>query len=534
MVNKRIIPRLDIKGPNLVKGVQLEGLRALGKAEYFARYYYKQGADELIYQDVVATLYGRNSLLNMIENISKEIFIPLTVGGGIRSLKDIRQALSSGADKVALNTAVVADPELINQAAKQFGSSTIVVSIEAKKMPDGTYQVFTDNGREPRGINVLQWAAEAANRGAGEILLISIDRDGTGLGFDIELIKSVSQAVKVPVIASGGAGSVEHIHKALLDGEADAVAPASVLHYGCIEEYDRPEETGVNESQEGNYDFIKQKRGYAKITPCRFSDLRKNNRTEPDSENFYINNGTPQTIKKADSDLKKKQHAPMAAIIDYEMGNLFSVKAACIKVGLQTRLCQTPESLNQAAGIIIPGVGAFGNAMSALKKTGMDLAIKDAAKQGVSILGVCLGMQLLMEQSEEFGITEGLGLISGSVRHIGNNNPKENGQFLRQPLKVPHIGWNFINESGTWQKSLLESVNNKSYMYFVHSFHAEPVYSEHILCTTQYGDKIFCSGVKKENITGFQFHPERSGEKGLIVYKNFLNQIQKSKKIFNL
>src|SRR3990167_10395123 len=154
MRNVRIIPRLDIKGPNLVKGVHLEGLRVLGKPERFARYYYENGADELIYMDVVASLYGRNSLLHIIEKTSKEIFIPLTVGGGLRSIGDIRTVLRAGADKVSLNTAAVKNPEIISEAANKFGSSTILVSIEAKKQPDGSYEVYTDNGRERTGVNV--------------------------------------------------------------------------------------------------------------------------------------------------------------------------------------------------------------------------------------------------------------------------------------------------------------------------------------------------------------------------------------------
>jgi len=230
-LNIRIIPRLDIKGPNLVKGIHLEGLRVLGKPWRFARYYYENGADELVYMDVVASLYGRNSLLNIIEQTSKEIFIPLTVGGGLRTIDDIRTVLRAGADKVSLNTAAIQRPELIKEASKKFGSSTIVVSIEAKKRPDGSYEAYTDSGRVRTGVNVFEWAVRVAELGAGEILLTSMDCDGTKDGYDIALTRAVSDAVEIPVIASGGVGNLEHIREGLVEGGASAALAASIFHF---------------------------------------------------------------------------------------------------------------------------------------------------------------------------------------------------------------------------------------------------------------------------------------------------------------
>jgi imidazole glycerol-phosphate synthase subunit HisF len=234
-MNLRIIPRLDIKGPNLVKGVHLEGLRVLGKPEEFARHYYESGADELICIDTVASLYGRNNLTHIIERIAQEIFIPFTVGGGLRSIEDVRRVLLSGADKVSLNTAAIHRPELIRDLAKTFGSSTIVISIEAKKQLNGTYEAYTDNGREKTGINVFDWAMRVAELGAGEILLTSIDQEGTGTGFDLELTKRVAQSVPIPVIASGGAGKLNHILDVVEKAKADAVALASMLHYQHVQ-----------------------------------------------------------------------------------------------------------------------------------------------------------------------------------------------------------------------------------------------------------------------------------------------------------
>lgn len=232
----RIIPRLEIKGPNLVKGVHLEGLRVLGSPEEFARLYYEQGADELLYMDVVASLYQRNSLLEIVEKTSREIFVPLAVGGGLRSVEDIRKVLCAGADKVSLNTAAIRNPELVREAATRFGSSTIVVSIEAKKQSNGSYEAYVDNGRERTGVEVFQWAKRVAELGAGEIMITSIDREGTGGGFDLELTRRVAQSVPIPVIACGGAGSVAHVHEVISQGYADAVALSSVLHYHTMKQ----------------------------------------------------------------------------------------------------------------------------------------------------------------------------------------------------------------------------------------------------------------------------------------------------------
>ena len=226
----RLIPRLDIKGPNLVKGIQLEGLRVIGNPAEHALRYYEEGADELLYIDIVASLYGRNNLVDVVARTAAEIFVPLTVGGGIRKVEDINRLLRAGADKVAINTAAIQRPELITEASRIFGSQCIVVSIEAKRRPQGGWEAYTDNGREKTGVDAVEWARRAVELGAGEVLLTSVDLEGTRRGFDLELITAIGPSVEVPVIACGGAGSVEHIAQALRAG-ADAVAVASLLHY---------------------------------------------------------------------------------------------------------------------------------------------------------------------------------------------------------------------------------------------------------------------------------------------------------------
>jgi len=266
----RIIPRLDIKGPNLVKGIHLEGLRVLGRPDRFARYYYEQGADELVYMDVVASLYGRNSLLDVVSMTSKEIFIPLTVGGGIRSLEDIRTVLEAGADKVSLNTAAIHYPALIKEATKKFGSSTIIVSIEAIKKANGCYEAYTDNGRERTGIDAFEWAMHAVEMGAGEIMVTSIDKEGTGEGYDIDLIRKIAEAVPVPVIACGGAGKINHIYGVINDGRANAVCIASIVHYNYVRHCKQQDDF----SEEGNTEYLKSVRGFSKISDTTISEIK--------------------------------------------------------------------------------------------------------------------------------------------------------------------------------------------------------------------------------------------------------------------
>lgn len=234
MSNLRIIPRLDIKGKNLIKGVQLEGLRVMGDPNEFALRYYEAGADELVFMDIVASLYGRNNLSDIISRAADQVFIPITVGGGIRSTDDARHILRSGADKVAINTAAVARPALVTEIAHHFGSQAMVLSIEAKQVAPGRWEVFTDNGRERTGLDVLEWAVQGVSLGAGEILLTSVDREGTRKGFDVDLVRKVSDAVTVPVIASGGMGTLDHFVDAAAKGRADAVSMAHVLHYKTL------------------------------------------------------------------------------------------------------------------------------------------------------------------------------------------------------------------------------------------------------------------------------------------------------------
>lgn len=229
MARVRLISRLDVKGPNLVKGIHLEGLRPIGDPQQYAQRYYREGIDELIYIDAVASLYGRDSLLDVVRHTVKHVFVPITVGGGIRSVADATEALRAGADKVAINTGAVRNPQLISDIARRFGSQCMVLSIDVRRRTTGGWEVFVENGRERTGMDALKWVKEAVTLGAGELLLTSIDQEGTRRGFDQELIFAVAGSVSIPMIVSGGMGTLQDAVNAAKAG-ADGIAMADVLH----------------------------------------------------------------------------------------------------------------------------------------------------------------------------------------------------------------------------------------------------------------------------------------------------------------
>lgn len=277
----RIIPRLDIKGPNLVKGIHLEGLRALGDPAVFAKYYYENGADEILLMDVVASLYERNSLHELIKYISKDIFIPLSVGGGLRTIEDINNVLRSGADKVVLNTAAIKNPEFIKKAVNKFGSSTISIAIEAIEQDDGIFMAFTDNGREFTGLKICEWAKKIQKLGAGEIILTSVDNEGTGNGFNQKFINEIIDLASVPVVVHGGAGKKEDILNVINDNNCDAVCAASLFHYEAIENFKKNKIFNSQNKTEGNFDFINSNKSFEQINSINIAKLKK----------YLINNG---------------------------------------------------------------------------------------------------------------------------------------------------------------------------------------------------------------------------------------------------
>jgi len=235
---KRIIPCLDVDNGRVVKGVKFENIRDAGDPVEIARRYNEQGADEITFLDITASVDGRDTTLHTVERMASQVFIPLTVGGGVRTVQDIRNLLNAGADKVSINTAAVFTPEFVGEAADRFGSQCIVVAIDAKRVAPGRWEIFTHGGRKPTGLDAVEWAKKMEDLGAGEILLTSMDQDGVKSGYDLGVTRAISEAVGIPVIASGGVGNLEHLAAGILEGKADAVLAASIFHFG---EYSIPE-----------------------------------------------------------------------------------------------------------------------------------------------------------------------------------------------------------------------------------------------------------------------------------------------------
>jgi len=268
---KRLIARLDIKGPNLVKGIGFEGLRVLGKPSDFAKRYYADGIDELSYQDVKASLHKQKFLKDIINQTASGIFIPLTVGGGLENLKDIEAVFNFGADRVAINTAAINRPELIREASRNFGSSNLVINVEAVKETDRSYGAFCNNARDQTGWEVVDWCRKIEDLGAGEIVLSAVGRDGTGEGFDLDLVGLVCDQIDLPVIAHGGALNAAHIVKLFTQTSAAGVMLASSLHYGCLHRINNSESSF---EQGGNVKFLRNRRNFSNYKELSVGEIK--------------------------------------------------------------------------------------------------------------------------------------------------------------------------------------------------------------------------------------------------------------------
>ena len=484
---RRVIARLDVKGKKLIKGKRFEGLRVVGEACNFAKEYAESGIDEIFYSDAVASLYGRNSLTEVLRETSKEVFVPITVGGAIRTLDDARKLLSAGADKLALNTSIVRDPSLINKLSGKFGKQCVVVSIQAcKSFNNEGWDVMIESGRERTNKNIFDWINEVQNRGAGEILITSVDKDGTGLGPDTELLEKIISIVEVPLVFGGGIGDISHIKSIFQNHEnLSGVSIGFGLHYKKMQ---------ISNIKEA----LKNQN-----LPIRHLTSSKN--ISVISENIKV------------------------GIIDYGMGNLQSLKNA---FELLEKQCEFVSDLEDSDNLctsniyILPGVGAFPEGMRQLHKLNLiDKLIKFSNKGG-NLIGICLGMQLLFEIGKEFEETKGLGIIPGIIDRIPERSPE------KEKIILPHVGWNKIvplkNNDFNWVEKI--KIYNQ---YFVHSYAAK--FSKEIerntICVSKYGGHTFSSVVRNKNTVGLQFHPERSGLDGINLLSNIMKSLIKYKSV---
>jgi imidazole glycerol phosphate synthase glutamine amidotransferase subunit len=460
---RRLIARLDIKGSRLIKGIRFEGLRVLGDPWEAALRYAEAGADELLYVDAVASLYGRNGLNDLLRRTSREVFIPITAGGGVRSVEDAAALLAAGADKIAVNTAALQRPELITELAEAFGSQCVVASIQARRTAPGSWEAMAEAGREPSGRDVLSWIEQAQELGAGELLLTSVDQDGTCDGPDQALLEAAAGLTRVPLVFGGGFAAVDQIVGAWRQPQLAAVCLGAALHHSRLE-----------------LSAVKQQLSALTDLPIRLCD----------ADAFHL----PE----------KPLSGRRIGVIDYGIGNQQSLINALERLGAKTVLGDQPDQLATCSLLALPGVGAFPQGMDALRSRGLDTWLQAWVAEGGPLLGICLGMQMLFERGEEFGDCQGLGLLQGRVVRLPDQDA------AGAPLILPHMGWNRLLPGVAVQEKPFTSNQ-----YFVHSYAATGVDPEAVMFYGRYGHQPFVAAVRQRSVAGFQFHPERSGPPGL-------------------
>jgi imidazole glycerol phosphate synthase glutamine amidotransferase subunit len=466
-----LIARLDVKGSRLIKGIRFEGLRALGDPWEAALRYARDGADELLYIDAVASLYGRSNLIDLLRRTCQKVFIPITAGGGVRSVQDAAALLAAGADKIAVNTASLARPELITELAEAFGRQCVVASVQARRTMPGAWEAMGEAGRERTGRDVLEWIELLQQLGAGELLLTSVDQDGTCAGPDLPLLEAAASRSRVPLVFGGGFADTNQLLTAWQQPNVSGVSLGAALHYRRL-------------------DLSTAKNDLASSTlslPLRVSPA-------DESPTFL-----------------PPDHPSLAGccigVIDYGMGNQQSLINALETLGADVLLSDQPERLHVCDLLALPGVGAFPKGMAALSSRSLDTWLREEwVAAGQPLLGICLGMQMLFEASEEFGVCNGLGLLQGRVRPLPSQDV-DGGELI-----LPHMGWNrLLLGSGNPKSKRFEFCNQ----YFVHSYAACDVDPSDVIFHCRYGRHTFVAAVRRGSIAGFQFHPERSGPEGL-------------------
>jgi len=476
---KRLVARLDVKGNRLIKGVRFEGLRVLGDPCIAAKEYADQGIDEIFFIDAVASLYGRNSLVDILRNTSKEVFVPITAGGGVKSLEDARKLIAAGADKIAINTAALQNPKLIKEISQAFGSQCVVASIQARNIGTNRWEAMSESGREKSGIDVRDWIVQVQDLGAGEILLTSVDQDGTLNGCDQQLFESVCDVIKVPFVFGGGFCQAEEVSNILQRKQVAGVAIGNALHRKILD---------IN---------TLKKYLSADMSIRPLPSLSREDLADKSLINFSL------------------------GIIDYGMGNQQSLINALTFLGADVVLSSDPSELGLCDLLFLPGVGSFPGGISQLKARNLDVFIHEWIRSNKPLIGICLGMQMLFASSNEFEETAGLAVIPGKVSRLPDYNSNSDALIL------PHIGWNCLNAKNADH----EFVSADAYQYFVHSYAAAEVQDEDLLCECTYDGVQFTAGVVKGLVAGFQFHPERSGKDGLQLLQATIQSLITQSKI---
>ncbi len=476
---KRLIARLDIKGSRLIKGIRFEGLRVLGDPWEAAMRYAEAGADELLYLDAVASLYGRNSLADALRRTSREVFIPITAGGGVRCVADAAALLAAGADKIAVNTAALQRPELITELAATFGSQCVVASIQAGRTGPSTWEAMAEAGRERSGQEVLAWIERLQQLGAGEILLTAVDQDGTCAGPDQELQAAAAARARVPLVLGGGFAAANQVLAALQRPSVAAVCIGAALHRNRLELAALKQELAAAPAQ----------------LPIRLAG----------SGAASLRASLPQPLA-----------GQRIGVIDYGMGNQQSLINALEQLGATAVLSAEPYLLQTCGLLALPGAGAFPKGMAELNRRGLDRWLRQWAAAGRPLLGICLGMQMMFKAGEEFSHTAGLDLLQGQVLPLPSHN--EAGE----PMILPHMGWNRLLPGPAWRHAPLTEPLNQ---YFVHSYAATGVDPQAVLFSCRYGHQPFVAAVQQGAVVGFQFHPERSGPDGLALLARICGEL---------
>ncbi len=474
---KRVIARLDVKGSKLIKGKRYEGLRVIGDACEAAKKYASQNIDEIFYSDAVASLYERNGLSEILRKSCQDVFIPITVGGAIRTVEDGRRLLAAGADKLAINTAALKNPQLINDLASTFGKQCVVVSIQARKSSlSNEWDVMVQSGRDRSSKKLIDWIKEIQERGAGEIFLGSVNQDGTGKGADLELIKKVKPHVYIPLVVGGGINSKKNIQEILnIDSNISGFAIGSEFH--------------------------------------------KNNLSVSEVKEIIKENSFPVRKLPIDKNIKLKKSINVV-IVDYSMGNVESLRNGLKNIGANVVLTSDNNLIQKADIVALPGVGSFPEGMRQLKEKNLIDSLKNKILNGGSLIGICLGMQLLFEEGNEYEKCKGLGFIEGNIEKLPNKT-KEGESII-----LPNVGWNKLTSCQSnidWYGNLEDNF----YQYFVHSYGAikGEINPKFGLFKSLHGDCEYFSAVRKNKVIGLQFHPERSGADGLELLVNIIEKL---------